>query len=158
MLLLHRTRTNRLAERSKDGESFIACERTPFGLHQLRSQSDHLHIGAACKMAVYTTGSTLSRPHLQRESKQAASMSHDETSFMPIAALLTPVALALLDPEVLLLTTGVAAAVGVVLIELGPVILTSPSSPPTRQARAYWFHSARLSKQELTFGYATMPS
>lgn len=109
-------------------------------------------------MVVYTTRSILSSAHLQRISKQATSMSHDGTSFIPIAALLTPDALALLDPGVLLLTTGVAVAVGVVLIELGPVILTSPSSPPTRQAKAYWFQSATLSKQELTFGYATIPS
>jgi hypothetical protein len=84
-------------------------------------------------------------------------MSHDGTSFMPIAALLTPVALSLLDPEVVL-ATGAAVAVGVVPTELGPVILTSPSSPPTRQAMAYWFQSATLDKQELTFGYATIPS
>lgn len=125
---------------------------------QLRSQSDHLHIGAAFDTVIYTAGFISSSPHLQREIKQAASISHDGTSFMPIAALPTPVALEVLDPEVLLLTIGVAVAVGVVLIELGPVILTSPSSPPTRQAIPYWFQSATLDKQELTFGYATIPS
>ena len=53
---------------------------------------------------------------------------------MPFAALrLTPVALALFDPEVVLIT-GVAVAVGVVLIGSGPVMLTLPTSPPTRQA------------------------
>lgn len=96
--------------------------------------------------------------HLQTESKQATIISHDGTSFTAIAALRsTPVALALLDPEVVL-AIGVAVAVDVVLIEFGPVMLTSPSSPPTRQAMAYWFQSATLDKQELTFGYATIAS
>ena len=53
---------------------------------------------------------------------------------MPVAALrLAPVALALLDPKEVL-TTGVAVADGVVIMGSGPVMLTSPSSPPTRQA------------------------
>ena len=96
--------------------------------------------------------------HFQAESKQTPSKSQTGTTFLPIAALrFTPVALALLDLEVVLIT-GVALAVGVVLIGSGPVILTSPSSPPTRQAMAYWFQSATLDKQELTFGYATIIS
>jgi hypothetical protein len=79
----------------------------------------------------------MSSPHFQTASKQAPSKSQAGTSFMPIAALrLTPVALTLLDPEVVL-KSGVAVAVGVVPTELGPVILTLPSSPPTRQAIAY---------------------
>lgn len=57
-----------------------------------------------------------------------------ENPLMPVAALrLIPVALGLLVPEVVL-TTGVAVVVGVVLIGSGPVMLTLPTSPPTRQA------------------------
>jgi hypothetical protein len=33
MLLLHRARMNRLAERSEVEESFVTYERVPFGLH-----------------------------------------------------------------------------------------------------------------------------
>lgn len=69
---------------------------------------------------------------------------------------LVPVAATLLDPVVLI--RGTAVDVGMVLIGSGPVILTSPSSPPTRQASAYSFQIATLYRQELTFGYATMPS
>lgn len=76
---------------------------------------------------------------------------------MGAALRLAPVAAAaLLDPVLVL--RGVAVAVGVVLIGSGPVILTSPSSPPTRHANAYSFQSATLDRQELTFGYATIAS
>ena len=76
--------------------------------------------------------------------------------FLGAALRLTPVAAMLVDPVVVL--RGVAVAVGMAVIGSGPVILTSPSSPPTRQANAYSFQSATLDKQELTFGYATIAS
>ena len=75
---------------------------------------------------------------------------------MGAALRFTPVAATLVDPVVVI--RGVAVAVGMVLIGSGPVILTSPSSPPTRQAKAYWFQSATLDRQELTLGYATIAS
>ena len=99
-----------------------------------------------------------SNPQFQTESKRVPSKS--QTEIILVLALLrlgpvVPVALGPLDLGVVL--SGVAVAVGVVLIGSGPVMLTSPSSPPTRQASPYPFQRATLDRQELTIGYATIP-
>lgn len=76
--------------------------------------------------------------------------------FLDAALRSTPIVATPVNPEVVL--RGAAVAIGLVLIGSGPVILTSPSSPPTRHAKAYSFQTATLDRQELTLGYATIAS
>ena len=72
--------------------------------------------------------------YFQTESRKVPSSSQTKELLVGAALRSAPVAVAIVDPLVVL--HGVAVAVGVVLIGSGPVILTSPSSPPTRQAKA----------------------
>jgi hypothetical protein len=94
--------------------------------------------------------------HGRTESRRVPNKSQTTEPFVGAVLRLEPVAATITDPVVVL--RGVAVAVGAVLIGSGPVILTSPNSPPTRQAKAYSFQSATLDRQELTLGYATMAS
>jgi hypothetical protein len=95
-------------------------------------------------------------PQLQFESRRVPNKNQTKEPFLDATLRLASVAATLLDPIVVI--RGAAVAVGMVLIGSGPVILTSPSSPPIRQANAYLFQSATLDRQELTFGYATIAS
>lgn len=95
-------------------------------------------------------------PQFQMESRKAPSNSNTKGPFVGAALRLAPVAVAEFDPVIVL--CAVAVAVGAIPIGSGPVILTSPSAPPTRHANAYSFQTATLDRQELTFGYATIAS